>query len=330
MDFKDYYAALGVSKTATGKEIKQAFRKLARQHHPDVNPGDEAAERRFKELSEAYEVLADPEKRRKYDELGANWRMYEQAQQAGASPFGGAGAGTWRVDLDGGPGGSRTMSQDEVRDLFGDEDPFSDFFKTFFGGGASTRAHGHPGRVWGGRDVEERLELTLEEAFRGVTRRLSIRADGHPRTVDVRIPPGVRDGSRVRVAGEGGRGTGGGPPGDLFLRVRLRPDPRFERDGQDLRTHVTVPLTAAVLGGEIDVPAISGGTLRLRVPPTTQQSQVFRLRGQGMPALGKPADRGDVYVTVDVQLPQSVTAEERGHYEALAGLAQHARPVTTS
>ena len=225
MDFKDYYSTLGVSKTATGKEIKQAFRKLARQHHPDVNPGDQAAERRFKELSEAYEVLTDPEKRRKYDELGANWRMYEQAQQAGGSPFGGAGAGTWRVDPGGGPGGFRTMTQDEVRDLFGDEDPFSDFFKTFFGGGASTRGHGRPSRARGGRDVEERLELTLEEAFLGVTRRLSIRADGHPRTVDVRIPPGVRDGSRVRVTGEGERGAGGGPSGDLFLRVRLRSRP---------------------------------------------------------------------------------------------------------
>ena len=333
MEFKDYYATLGVSKTATGKEIKQAFRKLARRHHPDVNPGDKAAERRFKEFSEAYEVLADPDKRRKYDELGANWRMYEQAQQTGAGPFSGPGGGSWRVDFGGGPGGFRTMTEEEARDLFGNEDPFSDFFKTFFGGGGPRgRGQGRTGRTGGprgGRDLEEKLELTLEEASRGVTRRLSIRTDGHARTVDVRIPAGVREGSRVRVAGEGGPGVGGGPAGDLFLRVRLRQDPRFERDGQDLKTHATVPLTTAVLGGEVEVPTIGGGTLRLRIPPTTQQGQVFRLRGQGMPALGKPSDRGDLYVTADVQLPQSLTAEERQHFEALAGLTRHGKHATT-
>ncbi len=229
MEFKDYYATLGVSKTATGKEIKQAFRKLARKYHPDVNPGDKAAEARFKEINEAHEVLSDADKRRKYDELGANWRQYEQAAQSGgANPFGG-----WTVNMGGGgPGGYRTMTEDEVREMFGSDDPFSDFFKTFFGGAepdTGRRGGRSKGRARKGRDVEETLDLTLEDAFRGATRRLSIKHDGHARTVDVRIPAGVADGSRVRVAGEGEPSAGGA--GDLYLRIRLQPQRAVSAEG---------------------------------------------------------------------------------------------------
>jgi DnaJ-class molecular chaperone len=318
MEFKDYYQTLGVGKTASEKEIKQAYRKLARKFHPDVNPGDKVAEGRFKEINEAYEVLGDPEKRKKYDELGANWRYYEQAQQAGqASPFEGAwGGGTG--------GGYRTINEEELRDLFGGQDPFSDFFQAFFGGaerpepGRRTRAS-RSSRPRPGRDVEEEIELTLEEAMKGTTRRLQIKQGGHTRTVEVRIPVGVTEGSRVRVAGEGEQ-AGGGRAGDLYLRVRLRPDARFERKGRDLHTQVSVPVTTAVLGGEAEVPTVADRPLRLKIPPATQNGQVFRLKGHGMPAVGKPNDRGDLYAAVTVSLPRHLTEEQRRHYEALAKL----------
>jgi DnaJ-class molecular chaperone len=328
VEFKDYYQTLGVSKTATDKELKQAYRKLARKHHPDVNPGDKTAEARFKEINEAYEVLGDPEKRRKYDELGANWRMYEQAQQQGqpwpgGSPFGGGpGGGTWTINMGGGPGGYRTMSEEEMHDLFGNEDPFSDFFRTFFGGGApgreSTRGRtGRAPRAQKGRDIEHEVELTLEEAYHGATRRISIKEGGHARSVDVRIPAGVKDGSRVRAAGEGETGTQGAGSGDLYLRVRLRPHPVFERKGSDLYTKIALPVTTAVLGGEANVPTITG-SVRLKIPETTQNAQVFRLKGHGMPAVGKPDERGDLYAAVEIQLPRTLTKDQRSHYEALA------------
>jgi curved DNA-binding protein len=330
LEFKDYYATLGLAKTATDKEIKQAYRKLARKHHPDVNPGDKSAETRFKEINEAYEVLGDPDKRRKYDELGANWRMYEQAQQQGqpwgaGSPFGGGGEeGAWTINMGGGPGGYRTMTEEEMRDLFGNEDPFSDFFRTFFGGGGAARdARGRgarAARTQHGRDIEHEVELTLEEAFHGATRRIAITHGGHTRNVDVRIPVGVKDGSRVRVAREGEPGANGGSSGDLYLRVRIRPHAVFERKGDDLHTRVAVPVTTAVLGGEAQVPTITG-SVRLKIPEGTQNGQVFRLKGHGMPAVGKPDARSDLYATVDVQLPRSLSREQREHYEALAKLS---------
>src|SRR5687768_280689 len=325
MEFKDYYATLGVAKSASDKELKQAYRKLARKHHPDVNPGDKGAESKFKEINEAYEVLGDPEKRKKYDELGANWRMYEQAQQQGqgfpgGSPFGGPG-GAWNINMGGPGGGYRTMTEEEMHDLFGNEDPFSDFFKTFFGGGGATREggrarQGRTPRTQKGRDIEHEVELTLEEAYHGATRRISIKQGGHARSVDVRIPVGVKDGSRVRAAGEGESGANGGASGDLYLRVRIKPHPVFERDGNDLRTRIDVPVTTAVLGGEASVPTVSG-SVRLKIPETTQSGQVFRLKGHGMPLVGKPDERGDLYAAVEIQLPRALTREQRQHYEAL-------------
>ncbi len=327
MEFKDYYQTLGVPKTASEKEIKQAFRKLARKFHPDVNPGDKGSEGRFKEINEAHEVLGDPQKRKKYDELGANWRMYEQAQQQGqgfpgGGPFADAG-GAWTINM-GGPGGYRTMTEEEMQDLFGNQDPFSDFFKTFFGGGGGA-AGGREGRARGrsrsqkGRDIEHPVELTLEEAYHGATRRISIKQGGHARSVDVRIPAGVKDGSRVRAAGEGEAGSNGGASGDLYLRIHTRPHPVFERKGDDLHASVAVPVTTVVLGGEAQVPTITG-TVRLKIPEATQSGQIFRLKGHGMPLVGKSDQRGDLYATVDVQLPRSVSKEQREHYEALAKL----------
>jgi len=213
------------------------------------------------------------------------------------------------------------MTQEEMQDLFGNEDPFSDFFRTFFGGGGARE----PGRGRGrsrsqkGQDIEHEVELTLEEAYHGATRRMSIKEGGHARSVDVRIPVGVKDGSRVRAAGEGAAGSNGGASGDLYLRVRVKPHPVFERKGDDLHTRVPVSVTTGVLGGEAQVPTITG-SVRLKIPEGTQNGQVFRLKGHGMPQVGRPDDRGDLYATVEVQLPRTLTKEQRQHYEALAKL----------
>jgi DnaJ-class molecular chaperone len=323
VDFKDYYTTLGVAKTATDKEIKQAFRKLARKFHPDVNPGDKAAEARFKEVNEANEVLSDPQKRKKYDELGANWRAYENAPP-GAGPFGGG------APFGGGGGGFHTMTPEEMQDMFGAggaDSPFSDFFTTFFGGMGGEQSTGARGgrarpRTRKGQDIEHPFELDLEDAIRGSVQRLQLRHDGHARSVEVRIPPGVTDGSRVRVAGEGGRGAGSGPSGDLFLRVQLKPHPVFDVKGRDVYTRARVAVPVAVLGGEVDVTTPERKTLRLKIPPGTQSGQRFRLRGHGLPSVGKPDDRGDLYASVEVEIPKTLTDEERKLYEALRSSLQ--------
>lgn len=314
MDFKDYYSVLGVPKTATDDEIKKAFRKLARKYHPDLNPGDKTAEAKFKDINEANEVLGDPDKRKKYDDLGANWRQYEH--QAPSSR-GGAGFGP------DGRGGFRTMSADEMNELFGEQTPFSDFFSTFFGGapeGATRDRRGRPGRARRGADVEAEAQLTLEDAFHGTTRKVALERNGKDRTVEVRIPAGIKDGARIRAAGEGGRPNGEGAAGDLFLSIRIAPHPRFERRGQDLHTRERVPVTTAVLGGEVGVTSISGSTLRLKIPELTRAGRVFRLKGHGMPTVGNAAERGDLYVAIDIDIPAQLTPEERAHYEALRTL----------
>jgi DnaJ-class molecular chaperone len=316
MEFKDYYSTLGVQKTASESEIKKAYRKLARKYHPDLNPGDKTAEANFKQVNEAHEVLGDPEKRKKYDELGANWRAYENAPPPGPGGFpGGAGFGA-------GAGTSyRTMTPDEVQEMFGDADPFSDFFHTFFGGAATGgRARARSTRPRRGRDVEHGLDLTLEEVLAGASRRLTINQDGRSRTVDVRIPPGVREGSKVRAAGEGEPAPPGGSAGDLFLVVRILPHPRFERRGQDLHTKVRIPIVTAVLGGEVAVDTLNGSSLRLRVPELTGSGRVFRLRGHGLPQAGKPDERGDMFVAAEIAVPATLSPAEREHYEALRKL----------
>ena len=228
-----------------------------------------------------------------------------------------------------GGGGYRTVSQEDLREMFGTEDPFSDFFKTFFGGAAESGPERRTGRgrtrARKGRDVEQEMELTLEDAFHGVTRRLAIKHDGHTRTVDVRIPPAVSDGSRVRVSGEGEQGTAGPRPATCTCasgssRTRCSP-----ARAPICTRRFASRSTTAVLGGEANVPTITGKPLRLRVPPTTQNGQVFRLRGHGMPLSGKTQERGDLFATVEIDLPKTLSPEQRQHFEALAKLEETVR-----
>jgi curved DNA-binding protein len=310
---RDYYEVLGVPRTASDKEIKSAFRKLARQHHPDVNPDNAEATARFKEINEAHEVLRDPEKRKKYDQYGADWQQYEAWEKAGkpgGSPFGGAGGGA-------GGGGVeyRTVNPDDLEDLFGSDSPFSDFFHDLYGRGATGR-RGFATAPMAGEDVEGETTISLEEAFRGTDR--SVRLEG--KRVEVKIPPGIRDGARVRVAGQGSPGLNGGPAGDLYIRVHIRPHPRFQREGDDLRVKVPVPLATALLGGEVMVPTLKGNQVALKVPAETQNGTRLRLRGLGMPQL-RDQGAGDLYAEVDVRLPLPMTAEMRRLAEQIREVA---------
>ena len=302
--FQDYYAILGVPRTATQKEIKAAFRKLARKHHPDLNQNDPAAERRFKEINEANEVLSDPEKRRLYDEVGPRWREYEawdKAGRPGPSPFGGAtgGGGGPQVEY-------RTVSPDELESMFGEADPFSDFFHSMFGRSGSTTGRPRRAPARRGGDVEGIAEITLEETYTGTTRTIELSGGGRTRRVEITIPAGVADGARVRAAGQGGAGGAGGAAGDLFVRVRVRPHPRFTRTGSDLRVQVTVPLDVALLGGEVAVPTLRGTTAQLRVAPGTQNGAKLRMRGLGMPKL-RGDGHGDLIAEISVRLPEKLT-----------------------
>ena len=307
MEYKDYYKVLGVGKGATEKEIKAAYRRLARKHHPDVNQGNPKAEARFKEVSEAYEVLSDPEKRRRYDQLGANWKSYRDVP---------SGAGAW-------PGGQVHV---DFGDLGGGMGGFSDFFRTFFGGGGFAGAGGFPGFEGGARGREDlfgerpaaeaEVELSLEEVLRGATR--SVAAGPGAKAREVRIPKGVREGTRVRVAGEDGGGPGRGR-GDLYLRVRIAPHPTFERKGEDLQTSVPVPLTTLVLGGEAQVPTLEG-PVGIKVPAGTTVGQTFRLRGKGLPRLDSGGGRGDILATLSVDLPKRLSPRERELFEELRRL----------
>jgi curved DNA-binding protein len=301
MDYKDYYAVLGVERNATPKEIQRAFRRLARQHHPDVNPNNKEAEERFKEINEAYEVLSDPEKRKRYDELGADWERYQR------QPAGAAGGYT-----------SQRMRAEDLQDLFGDESPFSSFFDTFFGGGTSRGAGAATSRPRRGQDIEAPVQVTLEEAARGGTRRLRLEdANGQMRQIEVKIPPGVRDGTRIRVAGQGGEGRDGGPRGDLYLLVEVLPHSVFERDGDNLRTTVRAKLTTMLLGGEVAVPTLDGRVM-LKIPAGTNDGKVFRLRGKGMPRPNRREQRGDLYAEVHVDLPEHLSSEQRRIMEQFA------------
>lgn len=291
----DYYTVLGVSRSASESEIKKAYRGLARKYHPDINPGDKEAERKFKEINEAYEVLSDPQKKTQYDQFG----------RVGGPGFGGEGASPGNVDM-------------------------SDIFETLFGGAAGAGGRRQPGGMGyraDGQDVEQTAEITLEEAFHASTRAFNFHnPNGQPRRIEVKIPAGADTGTRVRVAGEGGPGMGGGRRGDLFVVVKLLPHQRYERKGDDLTFHAPIDIYTLVLGGETRVPLLGGGTVRLTVPAGTANGKKFRVSGQGMPRLRAPDTRGDLYVVADALLPTNLTERERELFEELRGLRPGQEP----
>jgi len=312
VQFRDYYETLGVSKTASEDEIKSAFRKLARKYHPDVAKDKKEAEEKFKQINEAYEVLSDPEKRRKYDQLGENWNQpggfQPPPQWGGRQPGGGFYGG-------GGENGG-------VEFEFGGTG-FSDFFEAFFGGGRGRSAFGGFGQrgtmAERGSDVEADIMVTLEEALHGSTRQVSLRRAGSKKTetYQVKIPRGVREGQRIRLAGQGEAGERGGKSGDLFLRVRLARHPDFSVEGSDLVHEVKIAPWQTVLGDQIIVPTLEGNA-RLKLPPGTQGGQRFRLRGRGLP--GVSGQRGDLYVVVQIAVPKKLSDSERKLWEQLAQL----------
>ena len=338
LDYKDYYAVLGLPKTASQADVKKAFRKLARQHHPDAKPGDAAAERKFKEINEANEVLSDPAKRKQYDELGTNWEAISRARTAGA---GSAGAGSPFGGFGGAGGGGNVRYEFHTT---ADPGEFSDFFRMFFGNeapGPSPASGGRGSRPTGGLGFEDILagmgidgrsvgnppprpapptvheataELTLEEAYRGTTRLVDV--DG--KRLEITIPPGADTGSKIKLTG---RGPGGG---DLIVVTRMTPDPTFTRRGADLERELPLTLEEALLGGEVHVGTLKGRVL-LTIPPGTQPGRTFRLRGQGMPRF-KASGHGDLFVKARVVLPTGLSDEAKAAAKAFFDLVKQPDP----
>jgi curved DNA-binding protein len=302
MEYKDYYTILGVQKSASQADIKKAYRALAKKYHPDKNKGDKAAEEKFKDISEAYEVLGDEAKRQQYDQLGANWRQFQNAGTGGRQYQGQPGGGYYEGDFSdmfGGGGGGGG---------------FSDFFQQFFGGGFGQAAGGRT-RQQKGQDYKADLEITLQEAYTGTSRLINL----HNQQLRITTKPGVADGQQLRIKGKGGQGSGAS--GDLYVNVRVLRDPRFERLGNDLYTTLTVDMYTAILGGQAQVNTMSG-MLKLSIPEGTQPSRSLRLRGKGMPVYGKADQFGDLYVKIEVNLPTNLSAEERQLLEKLRDLRQ--------
>ena len=285
MDYKDYYKILGVDRKASDDDIRKAYRKLAKQHHPDYNPNNKQAEDRFKEINEAYEVLSDAKKRSHYDQLGSD---YSQWQRRG-------GPGNFNWDQYGGfPGGTR-VNMDDLNEMFGGGGgAFSDFFQTIFGMGGRQSARSQP------QGYQQEIEITLEEAYKGTTRLF----ESNGKQKRVRIPGGVRTGSKVRVAGAGPNGL------DLYLIVQVAEDSRFERRGNDLHTTANVDVFTAILGGDADVETFDG-RIKLNIPAGTQPEQVFRLAGRGMPHVRDQKDKGDLFVKIKVQIPKYLSSKQR-------------------
>jgi len=286
MDYKDYYKTLGVSRSASDDEIRKAYRKLAKQYHPDYNPDNKQAEERFKEINEAYEVLSDKKKRSYYDRVGSDYSSWQRHGNQGNFNWGQYGGGF--------PGGGTRVNVEDLNDMFGGG-AFSDFFQTIFGGaGGRTASRAQP------QGYQQDIEITFKEAFEGTTRLI----EGNGKQKRVRIPAGVRTGSKVRVAGAGPNGL------DLYLIVNVQEDSRFERRGNDLHTTATVDVFTAILGGEANVETMNG-TIKLNIPAGTQPEQVFRLADRGMPHVKNKKEIGDLYVKLKVQIPKYLSSKQR-------------------
>jgi curved DNA-binding protein len=310
MEYKDYYTILGLDRKASEKEIKRAYRKLARKYHPDVNPEDKASKKKFLEINEAHEVLSDLEKRKQYDRLGSQWQHH---QRSGGSPedF------NWgqRQSTSDRNQGYRAVNPEDFEELFGAGGGNSDFFENLFGrasgrqtgGGMGGQQFYHEPQARQGSDLEHPMQLTLKEAFYG-TKRVLEWEDG--RKIDAKIPPGVTTGSRVRLKGQGSPGSAGGEQGDLYLTIDVLPDDNVQLQNNDLKITVPVDIFTMLLGGKISVSGIDR-TVKLDIPEGTANGRVFRLKGLGMPKIKDPKKRGDLYVTIEVDLPQNLTAKEK-------------------
>jgi curved DNA-binding protein len=304
MNYRDYYKILGVSKSSSAEEIKKAYRKLAVKYHPDKNPNNKAAEEKFKEINEANEVLGDPEKRKKYDELGENWQHYQQ-QGGNAQDF------DWSKWKSPGGGGYQTYSEE---DLFGEGGQFSDFFSTVFGQGGFQSRSGKP-RARKGSDLEAEIHISLEEAFHGGSRQLQ----GNGETLQIKIKPGVYEGQVLRLKEKGGPGMNGGPRGDIYMKVHLDKHPHYERKQDDIYCDIPVGLYTAVLGGKTIIRTLKG-TMKIDIAKETENGKVFRLKGLGMPKFGKENEFGDLYAKVNIVLPTNLTEKELKLFRELSSM----------
>ncbi|MCX6120534.1 MAG: J domain-containing protein [Ignavibacteriales bacterium] len=306
MTYKDYYKILGVGKTATQDEIKKAYRKLANKYHPDKTKGDKAAEEKFKDINEANGILSDPVKRKKYDQFGADWKQYEEAGQQ-------PGGFDWSKYTGGRGGREHTMSQEEFSAMFGEEG-LGNIFESIFGQQSGGKG-GRRSRASKGEDFEAETTLTLEEAYHGSERLLKI----HDQTIKITMKPGIADGQVLRVAGKGGRGSNGGPNGDLYITIRVAPHAEFQRRGNDLYCDRPVELYTAMLGGKARIKTIKG-TVDVDITRETHNGKVLRLLGLGMPVYGTKNEFGNMYVTVVIQLPDHLSEREIELFKQLSSL----------
>ena len=295
MDFIDYYKVLGVAKNADDAEIKKAYRKLARKYHPDVNPNDAGAKKKFQEINEANEVLSDPEKRKKYDQYGKDWQHAEQFEQAGQSQR-----------------RQRPQYSSHGREQF-DESDFSDFFSTMFGG--ARQQSGRSQTKFKGQDYNAELQLELQDVYTTDKRTLTVNG----KNIRLTIPAGVENGQTIKIAGHGAPGINGGPNGDLYITFNISNHSKFKRDGDNLHTNVNLPFYTAVLGGELTMDTL-GGKLKLKVPPETQNNTKVKLKGKGFPVYKKEGHYGDLYVTYHIQIPTHLTEKEKALFNELSKL----------
>ena len=313
LDFKDYYKVLGVEKSATAEDIKKAYRKLARKYHPDVNPNNKDAEQKFKEINEANEVLSDPEKRKKYDSLGADWKNYEQ--------HGSSGGFDWGKYSQGNGGGARYQYSEDLGDVFGNGG-FSDFFENIFGGaGPSAGGRKQQGRqqryAAKGQDFETEMDISLYEAYHGTERILTLNGQ----KLRIKVKPGIADGQNLRLAGKGGEGTNTGPNGDLFIHLHVAPDGEYKRQGNDLYKDIHIPVYKAALGGESQV-AIYAGDIKLKIPAGAQNGTTLRVKSKGFPVYGKPELFGDLYLKIIVDIPKHLTEKEKELFKELEEISK--------
>jgi curved DNA-binding protein len=307
MEFKDYYKVLGIDNKASVDDIRKAYRKLAKKYHPDKNPNDKSAEEKFKEVSEAYEVLKDPEKRKKYDSLGANWKQYQHA--------GGNGEEWFKNFNQSRQGGSYQFSGN-FNDLFGNVGGFSDFFESYFGSGKrfSSESSEFINKPQRGSDYEAVLKISLEEAHRGTEKQFTING----KTLKVKITPGIEEGKKLRLKNQGSEGARGGVKGDLYLKIQIEKHPYFERKGNDLYYDLEVDLYTAILGGKKEVTTLDGKRINIIIPKETENGKVLKVKGMGM---NRPSrDRGNLFVRINIQIPKNLNEEEKKLFEKLKSL----------